>query len=66
MLIEPTCNYAVHYFMKYPELKELLVPELRTSDLGSLYRQRSEEEKKRKTQVSNSLRSLAYRALDLP
>jgi len=45
-LIEPICSYAVYYFSKHSEFKNLLIPELRNSDLGKLYRQRLKEERK--------------------
>ncbi len=47
LLIEPICSYAIYYFMRHPELRNLLIPELRDSDLNSLYRQRIEEEKRK-------------------
>ncbi len=44
-VIEPVCSYAVHYFMKHPELKQLLKPELRDADLRKLFEERLREER---------------------
>lgn len=43
--IEPVCSYAVHYFIKHPELKQLLKPELRDADLRKLFEERLREER---------------------
>ncbi len=45
-LIEPVCSYAIHYFIKHPELKDLLIPELRGADLTKLFKERLEEERR--------------------
>ena len=47
-LIEPVCSYAIHYFIKHPELREQLLHELRGPDLVELYKQRLREEAGRK------------------
>jgi len=44
-VIEPVCSYAIHYFIKHPELRELLKPELRNADLRKLFEERLKEEK---------------------
>ncbi len=44
-VIEPVCSYAVHYFIKHPELKQLLKPELRDADLRKLFEERLREER---------------------
>ncbi len=44
-VIEPVCSYAVHYFIKHPELKQLLKPELRDADLRELFEERLREER---------------------
>jgi len=44
-VIEPVCSYAIHYFIKHPELKQLLKPELRDADLRKLFEERLREEK---------------------
>ena len=44
-VIEPVCSYAIHYFIKHPELRELLKPELRDADLSKLLEERLREEK---------------------
>lgn len=48
-VIEPVCSYAIHYFIKHPELRELLKPELRNADLRKLFEERLKEEKENKT-----------------
>ncbi len=44
-VIEPVCSYAIHYFIKHPELRELLKPELRNADLRKLFEERLKEER---------------------
>jgi len=44
-LIEPICSYAIYFFIKNPELKELLIPKLRNTDLRELFKKKIEEEK---------------------
>ncbi len=44
-VIEPVCSYAIHYFIKHPELKQLLKPELRDADLRKLFEERLKEER---------------------
>ncbi len=46
-LIEPICSYSIYYFIKHPEIRDLLIPELRESDLEDLFRKRLEEERKK-------------------
>ncbi len=49
-LIEPICSYSVYYFIKNPEHRDLLVPEVRGLDeegLKRLFQKRLEEEKKK-------------------
>ncbi len=45
--IEPICSYSIYYFIKHPEIRDLLIPELRESDLEDLFRKRLEEERKK-------------------
>ncbi len=40
LYVEPVCSYAVYYFIKNPDKRDLLVPELRESDLEELFRER--------------------------
>ena len=49
-LIEPICSYAIYFFTKNPGLKNLLIPELRNTDLNELFRKKIEEEKAKKEQ----------------
>ncbi len=44
LLVEPICSYAIHYFAKHKEHRDLLVPELRDKDLEQLFRERLKEE----------------------
>ncbi len=44
-LIEPICSYAVYYFIKHPELRDLLIPGLRETDLEELFKKRLKEER---------------------
>lgn len=44
-VMEPVCSYAIHYFIKHPELRELLKPELRNADLRKLFEERLKEER---------------------
>lgn len=46
-VIEPVCSYAIHYFIKHPELRQLLKPELRNADLRKLFEERLKEERSR-------------------
>ncbi len=45
-LIKPICSYAIYYFMKHPEKRHLLVPELRDADLEELFKKALEEERR--------------------
>ena len=47
-VIEPVCSYAIHYFIKHPELRELLKPELRNADLRKIFEERLKEERANK------------------
>ncbi|ADI31711.1 acetyltransferase-like protein [Staphylothermus hellenicus DSM 12710] len=47
-LVEPICSYSIYYFIKYPEHRELLIPEYRKrsdEELKELFRKRLEEER---------------------
>ncbi len=44
-VIEPVCSYAIHYFIKHPELKHLLKPELRGANLRKLFEEQLREER---------------------
>lgn len=46
LLIEPVCSYAIYYFLKHKEYRDLLVPKLREADLSELYKKRLKEERK--------------------
>ncbi len=49
-LIEPICSYSVYYFIKHPEHRDLLVPEIRElgeEGLKELFKKRLEEEKQK-------------------
>jgi len=47
--VRPICSYSIHFFIKHPEYRELLVEELKNCDLRKLFEQRlSEERAKRK------------------
>ncbi len=48
LLIEPICSYSIYYFIKNPDKRNLLVPEIRGTDLEKLFRERLEEERKGK------------------
>lgn len=45
LLIEPICSYSIHYMLKHPEHRDLLVPELRSADLEKLLEERLRLEK---------------------
>ncbi len=46
LLIEPICSYSIHYVLKHPEHRDLLVPELRSADLEKLLKERLEHERR--------------------
>jgi len=43
--IVPVCSYAVYYFIKNPDKKEVLADEFRKADLKELFKRRLSEEK---------------------
>lgn len=45
--IVPICSYAIYYFVKNPNKRDLLAPEYQNANLEELFRKALEEEKSR-------------------